>query len=200
MKRDLRLTKPLTSSFLSCEKDAELIYNRLFVESQPYSDELKKLLIINTPDCLTNKTSQIYADSIKLNTAQMKKKGYIRFVPKVSFREHEQVKSYIILTFDNFTPNPTNPQFRDCIVTFDIICHTDYWDMGNYEMRPLKIAGYIDGLLDKTKITGIGQFLFAGCNELILSEDWAGYTLMYKAIHGSDDQIPRRDEDKDHVE
>ena len=35
------------SSFLSCEKDAETIVKKLFVESRPYSDELKRLLLIN---------------------------------------------------------------------------------------------------------------------------------------------------------
>jgi len=53
MKKDLAL-RPVdfTSSFLSCEKDLETILRKLFVESQPYSDKLKKLLVINTKDCL----------------------------------------------------------------------------------------------------------------------------------------------------
>ena len=66
MKKDLAL-RPVdfTSSFLSCEKDLEAILRKLFVESQPYSNELKRLLVINTKDCLENKTSQIYQDAIK---------------------------------------------------------------------------------------------------------------------------------------
>ena len=66
MKKDLAL-RPVdfTSSFLSCEKDLEEILRRLFIESQPYSDELKKLLIINTKDCLDNKTSEVYKNAIK---------------------------------------------------------------------------------------------------------------------------------------
>ena len=94
---------------------------------------------------------------------------------------------------DNFIPNMTNPEFRDCIVSFDIICHTDYWDIGNYRLRPLKIAGYIDGLLDKTRLTGIGTFQFLGCSELVLDENLSGYTLMYSAVHGSDDEIPNKE-------
>ena len=50
MKRDTILTKPLSSSFLSCEKDAETIIKKLFVSSKPFSDDLKRLLIINTKD------------------------------------------------------------------------------------------------------------------------------------------------------
>jgi len=54
-----------TSSFMSCEKDLENILKRLFVESQPYSDELKKLLVINTKDCLDNDKSLTYRNAIK---------------------------------------------------------------------------------------------------------------------------------------
>ena len=39
------MTRPLKSSFFSCEKDAEEIIKRLFVSSQPYSDQLKRLLM-----------------------------------------------------------------------------------------------------------------------------------------------------------
>ena len=46
MRRDTALAKPIKSSFLSCEKDAEEIIKKLFVSSQPYSDLLKRLLII----------------------------------------------------------------------------------------------------------------------------------------------------------
>ena len=104
-------------------------------------------------------------------------------------QEHEEVKAYIILSFDDFVPT-TNPEFRDCKVNFDIICHTRYWDIGNYRLRPLKIAGYIDGILNETKLSGIGTFQFLSCNELILNEELSGYTLSYWATHGSDDQIP----------
>ena len=34
---------------------------------------------------------------------------------------------------------------EDCTIMIDILCHTDCWDLGNYQIRPLKIAGYIDG-------------------------------------------------------
>ena len=84
----------------------------------------------------------------------------------------------------------TNPYYRDCNVTFDIICHTDYWDLGNYRIRPLQIAGYIDGILDGARLSGIGRFEFLGCSQLILNEELSGYTLMYRAVHGNDDKLP----------
>ena len=39
MKRDLVRLPRLDSSFLSCEKDTETILRKLFVESQPYSNQ-----------------------------------------------------------------------------------------------------------------------------------------------------------------
>ena len=65
MKRDLVRIPEIKSSFLSCEKDVETILRRLFVESQPYSDELKRLLILSTKDCLDNKTSEVYDKKLK---------------------------------------------------------------------------------------------------------------------------------------
>ena len=192
MKKDLAL-RPVdfTSSFLSCEKDLEEILRRLFIESQPYSDELKKLLVINTKDCLDNKTSEVYKNAIKdMSLAKLRDQGYIKFEPKVKMPEHEEIKSYLIFSFDNFVTNQNNPEFRDCNVYIDILCHTDCWDLGNFRIRPLKIAGYIDGILNKARLSGIGTFQFAGCNELVLDETLSGYTLSYSAIHGTDDVLP----------
>ena len=42
MKRDV-YTNKFNSSFLSFEKDIETILRKLFIESHPYSDILKKL-------------------------------------------------------------------------------------------------------------------------------------------------------------
>ena len=186
------LTKKIQSSFLSCEKDTETILRKLFVESRPHSDILKKLLVINTKDCLTSDNPNYQKKIDSLNIKDLVDNKYIRFSPKIKFEEHEEVKSYILISFDNFTPNESNPEFRDCTVAFDIFCHTDYWDLDNYQLRPLKIVGYIDGILNETKLSGIGKFHFMGCNELILDENLSGYTLMFRAIHSvdGDDKIP----------
>ena len=196
MRRDISLpSSQFSSSFLSCEKDIEEILRKLFVSSKPYSDYLKKLLVINTKDCLDNETSTTIQQKIAdMNLAKLRQEGYIKLEPKIRFGENEEVKSYIIVSCDNFSPNATNPYYRDCTVTFDIICHTDYWDIGNYRVRPLKIAGYIDGILNKARLSGIGTFQFMGCNQLILNENLSGYTLMYRAVHGNDDKIEVEEE------
>lgn len=196
MRRDVVMPgSQFSSSFLSCEKDIEEILRKLFISSKPYSDYLKKLLVINTKDCLDNTESATIQQTIAdMSLAKLRQEGYIKLEPKLPFGEHEEIKSYIIVSCDNFSPNVTNPYYRDCTVTFDIICHTDYWDIGNYRVRPLKIAGYIDGILNKAKLSGIGTFNFMGCKQLILNEELAGYTLMYRAVHGNDDKIAAEEE------
>lgn len=189
MKRDVIMpASKFNSSFLSCQKDIETILRKIFIESKPYSDYLKRLLIINTNDCL-DMDNPIYNEKIQKSLKEIIDEGYISFIPKIKFGEHEKVKSYLMITMDNFSPNATNPYYRDCTVNFDIICHTDYWDIGDYQVRPLKIVGYIDGILNECKLSGIGTFNFLGCNQLLLNQELSGYTLSYRAIHGNDDKL-----------
>lgn len=182
------MSKLLKSSFLSCEKDSETIIRKLFIESQPYSNDLKRLLVINTTDCL-DKDNINYTKIVENTSVKDLIDGhYVTLVPKVKLKEHEEVKSYIVVSFDNFI-GTTNPEYRDCTVHFDIICHTDYWDLGDYQIRPIKIMGIIDGILNNCKLSGIGTLQFAGAEEVVYSEDLAGYTLMYVATHGNDDKV-----------
>lgn len=190
MKRDVIMpASKFNSSFLSCQKDIETILRKLFIESKPYSDYLKRLLIINTEDCLDT-DNPIYNEQIKKSLKEIIDEGYISFIPKIKFGEHEKVKSYLVISIDNFSSNSTNPYYRDCTVNFDILCHTDYWDIGDYQVRPLKIVGYIDGILNECKLSGIGTFNFLGCNQLLLNQELSGYTLSYRAVHGNDDKLP----------
>src|SRR5574344_2049621 len=153
----------LKSSFLFCEKDIDTILKKLFIESRPYSDMLKRLLVIPTKDCLDNETSEIYKKKIQKATMRnLIEEGYIQLFPKLYLPENEEVKSYIFITFDNFTSNRTNPEFRDCAIHIDVITHTDYWDIGDFRQRPLKICGYIDAILNNSKLSGIGTLQFIG--------------------------------------
>lgn len=184
------LAKDFKSSFLSAEKDQEAIWKKLFVESKPYSDKLKRLLIVNQPDCLDESKVQYRKVIDNLSLKGMKDQGYLRVVPKLAFGEHEEIKSYIILEFDDYTPSD-NPQYRNCVISFTIISHLDYWEMDDYKLRPHQIAGYIDGILDGTKLSGIGTLQFLGASQLILNEYLGGILLRYVATHEKkEDQNP----------
>ena len=60
------LIKPLESSFLSCEKDFETILNRLFIKDKKFARELKKLLVVNTKDCLDNPKYDAIVDKLSV--------------------------------------------------------------------------------------------------------------------------------------
>lgn len=196
MKRDVIKLPSRNLSFYSFEKDVETIVKKLFTENT-YSEDLKRLLVINKKDCIDDRTSEVYRNIIKdITVAKLVENGYITTTPKIRFPEHEEIKSYIVISFDDFTLNDTNPEFRDCTISFDIICHLDYWDIGNYRLRPLKIAGIIDSLLNNSKLSGIGTLNFLGCGQIQLDENLAGYTLLYRAVHMTegDDSIPPEEE------
>ena len=162
------------SSFLSVDKDMSIITDYLMK-----NDRLKKLLHYTTKDCLDrprltdDETLELFGKNIKI-------------VPKLYV--DNSVLNYIIVSFDNFTINRTNPEFRDNIIEFDIICHFDQWQLKDFQLRPYKIAAEIDSMLDGQRLTGIGKLEFLGANQMILTDEYAGLCLMYSAIHGEEDK------------
>ena len=120
----------------------------------------------------------------------MKDEQYIKSIPKLSFGEHEEVKSYILLEFDDFTPSD-NPEYRNCVISFTIISQLDYWELDDYELRPWLIAGYIDGILNETKLSGIGTLQFMGASQVVLNEYLGGVILRYVATHSDADDSER---------
>ena len=158
------------SSFLAVEKDMGLLVNKFLK-----NDRLKKLLYYDVPNALEqpevpqDKTFEMFGKQIKI-------------VPKLKVDKPEFC--YVIISFDNFTPNMTNPEFRDNIISFDIVCHFDQWNLKDMQLRPYKIAAEIDSMFNRKKLTGIGEILFLGANQIVLSDEFAGLTLMYQTIHG----------------
>ncbi len=130
-------------------------------------------------------------------------KNYVKFDHKIARGTHEQIKSYIIVNFDNFMPNFSNPEYLDYTIYFDIICNHDAWKLNDYQIRPIVICGYIDGILNslsdsyvktvqrshqsKIKLTGPGYLKLVRCDYSNLNEDFSAYTLMYKGMHFNQD-------------
>ena len=162
------------SSFLSMEKDMGLITNMVLKNPR-----LKKLLYYTTPDCLSrpalteDQALELFGKNIKI-------------IPKIYI--DNSVLNYIIVSFDGFTPNATNPEFRDNIIEFDIVCHFDQWKLKDFQLRPYRIAAEIDSMFNDKHLTGIGTLKFLGANQMILNAEYAGLSLMYSAIHGDEDK------------
>ena len=161
------------SSFLSTEKDMNLIVGAMIK-----NERLKRLLHYTSRDALDKKnltedeTLGLFGKNIKI-------------VPKLTV--DKSVLNYIIISFDNFTPSG-NPEFRDNIIEFDIICHFDQWNLKDFALRPYKIAAEIDSMFNGKHLTGIGELNFLGANQIILTDEFAGLCLMYEAVHGEEDK------------
>lgn len=183
------------STFLSHAEDQETIWRKLFVESRPYSDILKKLLIINTPDCLDRTQDQYQRKIEQYSIKDLHDNQYIKATPKLSFGEHEEVKSYIMLDFDDFSPSE-NPRYRNCVISFTIISQLDYWELDDYQLRPWMIAGYVDGIMNDTRLSGIGKLQFLGAQQLVLNEYLGGVMLRYSASHSEADDSQNIDNTK----
>ena len=162
------------SSFLSIQKDLEIITNKIMKNTR-----LQKLLYYTTSDALDR--NHIPEDEVY----KLFQKN-IKIVPKLYI--DDTVLNYIIISFDNFTANASNPEFRDNIISFDIICHFDQWNLKDFQLRPYMIAAELDSMLDQKHLTGIGDLQFLGANQIIINEEYAGVSLMYAAIHGEEDK------------
>ena len=162
------------SSFLSLEKDMEIITSTMMK-----NERLKKLLYYTTKDCM-DKPNLTQEQNIEMFGKN------IKMVPKLYV--DGSVQNYIIVSFDNFTKNATNPEFRDNIIEFDIICHFDQWQLKDFQLRPYRIAAELDSVFDGTHLSGIGELEFLGANQMILTDEYAGLCLMYAAIHGEEDK------------
>lgn len=162
------------SSFLSMEKDMEIITSTMMK-----NERLKKLLYYNTSNCMDmpilteQQNIELFGKNIKL-------------VPKMYV--DNAIRNYIIISFDNFTKNMTNPEFRDNIIEFDIICHFEQWQLKDFQLRPYRIAAELDSIFNKTHLTGIGELEFISANYMLLTDEYAGLCLMYQAIHGEEDK------------
>lgn len=175
------------ASFLSSEKDAETILKKLFIQSKPYSDILKRLLIVDQPDCLDNSQAQYTALIQDYDLRRLKEEEYVIMTPRMDKLIHATPQVTLLLEFDDFTPTD-NPQYRDCTISFTIVCPLDMWELDDYKLRPHQIAGYIDGILNNARLSGIGTLQFLGGSQLVLDEDYAGFLIRYTATHGNDDK------------
>lgn len=161
------------SAFLSVNKDMGQLVD-LFLKNE----RLKKLLYYTSKDCL-QRPPLTQEESVGLIGKNIKN------VPKLVI--DKSVLNYIIINFDNFTLSG-NPEFRDCIVEFDIICHFDQWQMPDFDLRPYRIAAEIDGMVNEKRFSGLGKLEFVGASQIVLTDEFAGLCLMYTAVHGTDDE------------
>lgn len=163
------------SSLLGMPKDAAIIIDRIL--SNP---NLLRLLVYETRDWQSQPLPN--GEQIK----ELFTSHQISSVPKIEIDSKE--KTYIRLTYGTVIRNASNPEYRDNTFGIDIICHYDNWDLGDFELRPYRVAGEIDAMLDKTHLTGIGELEFVSATPYVYNEEFAGVSLTYLAVRGHEDQ------------
>ena len=161
------------SSFMSVDKDLQII-----TEWMMKNKNLCKILYYTDRNAL-DRPALTEEQRVGLFGKQ------IKIVPKLYV--DGSVLAYVIISMDNFTRSE-NPEFRDNIISFDIVCHFDQWQLKDFQLRPYRIAAEIDSMFDNKRLTGIGELHFMGANQIILNDEFAGLTLMYEAIHGGEDK------------
>lgn len=175
------------SSFLGMAKDTSLIVEKILSNQR-----VLKLLYYTSPDCLKwDSKKNLTPEQIK-SMFECKIKGdpstkQISNVPKIKIDTDK--RTYLRITYDTFTPNATNTFYRDHIVEIKIACHFENWDLNNFELRPYRIAGEIDSMLNDQHLTGIGLLTFIGANQEVYNEIYGGVTLRYLAIRGHEDEV-----------
>ena len=163
------------SSFLSVPKDIAYIMNMILK-----NPNVGKLLWYSVPDCLSKPS--IGGKEI----AEMLKTNQISTRPKVKVDEIE--KTYLIMTFDNFSPNESNTFYRDHNIEIRIITHFNLWDLTDNDMRIYRLAGEIDSMLNGAKMSGIGITNFVNATQDVYDEEYVGLTLTYRVVSGTEDK------------
>ena len=167
------------SSFLGLSKDTALLMDKILS-----NQNVLKLMYYNVPDVLLNpNVPYVGSEEIK----EMLIGGQISNVPRIKFDNEK--KNYLILTFDSFTPNATNSFYKDHVVEIKILCNFDNWSLTDYEIRPYRIAGELDAMLNGQKLTGIGVLNFMYAEENLYDNVLGGITLKYLAVRGHEDEV-----------
>lgn len=160
------------SSFLSTEKDLEIITDMIMK-----NDNLKKMLYYTSRDCL-NKPALTEDQTLEMFGK------HIKLVPKL--KVEKDVLNYLFISLDNFTTSE-NPEFRNNFVEFDILCHYDQWHLQDYQLRPYRIAAELDSIFKNQRLTGIGRLEFLGGNQINVNNEFGGFCLIYRTVHGEED-------------
>ena len=102
----------------------------------------------------------------------------IIIVPKIP--EEGIECSFIIVVFDNYTINPSNPDFKVSRIRFDVVCPFSEWVVNADNLRPYLLMQEIDSMFNQAKLNGLGNLQFTHSTPLVLSPQMGGYSMYYQ--------------------
>lgn len=102
----------------------------------------------------------------------------IIIVPKIP--ESGVECSFIIVVFDQYTINPSNPDFKVSRIRFDVVCPFSEWIVNANSLRPYLLMQEIDKEFNQAKLNGLGNLQFTHSTPLVLSPQMGGYSMYYQ--------------------
>ena len=168
-----------------------MMINRDRFKNSPSYKNIEKDLAYLVTKIMENETLlkllSLREDQVEPLTQKEKKEivdACIKIVPKIEMIDEEKPWSYIVITFDNITPNESNSEYRDKVLFFDVVCHFDTWNMGDFKLRPYQIVGELDKMFDKKALADSFTMNFVGTTSLTVDDNIAGLIHTYSATYG----------------
>lgn len=100
----------------------------------------------------------------------------IRIVPALS--ENEIAESFIVLVCPAGTAN-LNDEFANLTITIDIYTRVDQWLLDDWGLRPFLLMDRVKKLVDKKRLTNIGEIIFTDFSFDMVSEEIAKHSMTF---------------------
>ncbi len=137
------------------------------------NDKIVRLLI-NTSRGADSDTTPI----TPVDRMSVIKDKYITLVPYLE--KEEEIKSYLIISFDDFTANPATDKAMDYTMSIDVLCHRDLWIMDGLCPRPYLIMNELKKEFHMAKLDTWGPAVFVGAPSLVANESYMGFSLLFQ--------------------
>ena len=98
----------------------------------------------------------------------------------------DKTTSYLNVYFSNFQLSRANTGIKAGTITFDVLCHVDWWKIDGHESyRPFEILHEIETMINDQRIVGLKKAVFDGCRPCVPNSDFNGYTINYAITSGN---------------
>ncbi len=149
------------------------VYDRATRKATAYGQERSFELIGMQLDIITNK---ILAND-KIVKLLINTNKYITLVPYLP--KEEEIKSYLIIGFDDFTPTAGTDKAMDYTLSIDVLCHRDLWMMSGLCPRPYLIMNELKKEFHMAKLDTWGPAVFVGAPSLVANDSYMGFSMLF---------------------
>ena len=147
------------------------------IKRQLLSDEVIRKLLYNDSN-----------NALNLPTPQQKDvEKYITNHPIYEFENKQEYNQHGMINVFMTDSEPDEDNIISTIIRINVVYNVDKWELIDGSCRPLAIADRIIELIDNKKLSISNPISYASIQELILSKQLVGYTLLFDFIDGDSD-------------